>query len=69
MSFTPSDLAAIERAIASGESTVSFNGRTVTYRSMADLLRAREVIRQAVNAQNARRGGLDGSSFSVARFD
>lgn len=44
MAFTSDDLAAIDRAIASGELTVSHNGRTVTYRSMADLKSARALI-------------------------
>lgn len=45
MAFTVAQLTAIEEAIASGELTVTYEGKTVTYRSMADLMRAREVIR------------------------
>ncbi len=44
MSFTQSDLNSINTAIASGELTVSVQGRTVTYRSMDDLLKARTLI-------------------------
>lgn len=50
MAFTTDDLAAIDAAIASGELTVSHNGRTVTYRSMSDLLRARQTIQAEIAA-------------------
>lgn len=46
MTFTTTDLNAIESAIASGELTVISEGRQVTYRSMLDLIRARDVIRK-----------------------
>lgn len=51
MTFTTSDLTAIESAIASGELTVISEGRQVTYRSMLDLMRARDTIRTEL--QNA----------------
>lgn len=45
MSFTTSDLAAIDSAIASGELTVrTADGKLVTLRSMAELLQARNFI-------------------------
>lgn len=45
MTFTVDDLNAVETAIASGELTVISEGRQVTYRSMFDLMRARDLIR------------------------
>ena len=53
--FTTADLAAIDAAIASGEMRVSVNGRTVEYRSVADLERARSIIKAelAKDAANA----------------
>lgn len=51
MAFTQSDLAAVDAAIASGELTVSHNGRTVTYRSMDDLHKARRLIVDELAAQ------------------
>lgn len=49
MSFTIAQLAAIESAIASGELTVrSENGRMVEYRSVQDLMKARDVIKQSL---------------------
>jgi hypothetical protein len=44
MAFTSDDLANINAAIASGELTVSVNGRSVTYRDMASLERAKAII-------------------------
>jgi len=50
MAFTTTDLENIEAAIATGELTVSVNGRTVTYRSMTDLLKARDLISGALQS-------------------
>jgi hypothetical protein len=50
MAWTQSQLDAIEAAIASGELTVRFGDRTVTYRSMDELLQARAVIKEAIDA-------------------
>jgi hypothetical protein len=41
VAWTQQQLDAIEAAIASGELTVRFGDRTVTYRSMDELLQAR----------------------------
>lgn len=48
MAWTQTDLDAIEAAIATGELTVRFADREVTYRSIAELIAARNVIRDAV---------------------
>lgn len=45
MAFTLSQLSAIEAAIGSGQLSISYDGKTVTYRNMADLQQAREMIR------------------------
>lgn len=50
MSFTLEQLTAIESAIASGELTVISNGRQVTYRSISDLIKARDMIKQSLEA-------------------
>ena len=57
MAFTQSDLDAIDAAIASGELTVSHNGRTVTYRSMDDLFKARDRINNLLASQSSRPAG------------
>lgn len=48
MAFTRQQLQALDDAIASGELTVSHNGRTVTYRSTRDLLLARDAVARAL---------------------
>ncbi|QIH07155.1 MULTISPECIES: hypothetical protein [unclassified Pseudomonas] len=50
MSFTQKHLDAIEAAIARGEKTVRYVDRTVEYRTVDELLRAREEIRGSLAA-------------------
>lgn len=50
MAYTQTQLDAVETAIASGELRVSFNGREVVYRSIDDLLKARNTIKAALQA-------------------
>jgi hypothetical protein len=50
MAWTQSQFDAIEAAIASGELTVRFGDRTVTYRSVDELLQARAVIKESIDA-------------------
>lgn len=45
MAFTVAQLAAIEEAIGSGALEVTYEGKTVKYRSMDDLIKARTTIR------------------------
>ncbi len=45
MAFSVAQLTAIETAIGTGELTVEYEGKKVTYRSMADLRSARDMIR------------------------
>jgi hypothetical protein len=44
MAFTQSDLDAINAAIASGSLSVSFSDRTITYRSINSLIKAKSHI-------------------------
>ena len=46
MSFTQNDLDTINKAIARGERRVSFADRTVEYRDMGELLKARDTIQR-----------------------
>jgi len=49
MAFTTNDLAAIDSAIASGEMSVrTADGKTVTLRTMAELLQARAMIQMEI---------------------
>jgi hypothetical protein len=50
MALTSADLDALDAAIASGELRVSVNDRTVEYRSIDDLLRARDHVARIVAA-------------------
>lgn len=47
-SFTLAQLNAIEAAYASGLTTVSHNGKTITYRSLAEMERIMATIRSAL---------------------
>ena len=44
MAFTQDDLAAIEKAIASGTTRVRFKDREVQYASLSDLMRVRNLM-------------------------
>lgn len=55
MAFTSADLTAIETAIASGELSVQYADRRVQYRSVDELLRARETIAKAIDSASGRR--------------
>lgn len=52
MAFQQSDLDAIEKAIASGALTVKFSDKEVTYRTMDDLMKARDLIRKKLGQAN-----------------
>lgn len=56
MAFTQTDLDRIERAIARGERSVRHSdGRTVEYRNVEDLLKARNEIARAIAPENVPR--------------
>jgi hypothetical protein len=45
MEFTQSNLTAINKAITSGALIVEYDGQKITYRSMGELMRARDLIK------------------------
>ena len=51
MSFTTTQLTALESAIASGQLEVSYDGKTVKYRSTEDLIAAYNFVKQKLEAQ------------------
>lgn len=53
MAFTLTQLDALDRAIASGTLTVSYDGKSTTYRSTDDLIKARNLIRSELVAAGA----------------
>lgn len=50
MAFTTADVDALDRAISSGELTVRTNDRLVTYRSIEELILARDRVSAALAA-------------------
>lgn len=46
MAYTQTDLDAIEKAIATGTRRVAVDGKTVEYRDMAEMMKARDLIRR-----------------------
>jgi hypothetical protein len=46
MAWTTQQLAALEAAIAQGTTRVTFDGRTVEYRSLAEMIRLRDLMRR-----------------------
>lgn len=53
MAFTTTQLEALEAAIATGELSVTFDGKTVQYRSMDDLVKAYNFIYSKLEASGA----------------
>jgi hypothetical protein len=50
MAWTTQQLAGLEMAIAQGTTRVTFEGRTVEYRSLADMIRLRDLMRRDLGA-------------------
>lgn len=46
MAYTQTQLTALERAIASGARTVAYDGKSVTYQSMSEMLKLADMIRR-----------------------
>ena len=55
MGFCAADLEALDQAIASGVVTVRVGEKVVTYQSISEMLRAREMIGRALQTQAASR--------------
>jgi len=52
VAFTQTDLDNLERAIAEGVTSVTVNGRTVSYRSLEEMQRTRDLIRGELSLIN-----------------
>lgn len=68
MAYSQSDLDALDTAIASSTLEVQFGERRVRYRSMDELLQARQHVSQQI-AKSSRRGGARRYVLSTARGD
>jgi hypothetical protein len=50
--FTVTQLQVLQNALASGMTRVTYNGRTIDYQSIDQLIKAIEFIRGEINSQN-----------------
>jgi hypothetical protein len=57
MPVTTADINALNAAIASGERQVTLGGQSITYRSIDDLIKARNDLRTELANQNAEASG------------
>jgi hypothetical protein len=58
MAWTSTDLDNLEAAIAQGITTCTINGKTVTYRSLAEMMRLRDTMQREIGlstTQSAKR--------------
>ena len=66
--FTVAQLEAIERAIASGTLKVRYDGKEVQYHSLAELMNARQVIRDELIANGMLAGSPSRGIATVTEF-
>lgn len=64
MAFTQQNLDVLDAAIATGTLTVEYNGKRVTYRSIDELIRARNLIKSDLE----NRSGAGGSRSSIGTY-
>lgn len=57
MAFTSNDLIALDKAIAQGTLRVEYDGRSVTYRSLDEMLKLRAVMQSEVATSAPVNGG------------
>lgn len=68
MAYTQADLDSLDRAIASGALSLELAGRKVTYRSIDQLLKARDHVASLLaQASGARRGSAYRFQFRTGR--
>lgn len=64
MGFTQTQIDALEEAIAAGVTSVTYQGRTTEYRSLAEMKETLEMMKRSVNPNSAVQ---QRSSFAVFR--
>ena len=65
MAFSQSQLTALDNAIAKGTRTVSYDGTSVTYHSLDEMLKLRSVMKAEVDAT----AGTPKVKSSLAQFN
>lgn len=58
MALSQTDLDALDAAIASAELTVTVDGKSITYRSITELKRAREHVAGVISVASGKRRGV-----------
>lgn len=69
MAYTAADLTTIERAIASGSRRVRFADQEVEYRSLDELMKARDEIKAALSPVQPGDGLFRGRRWMVHQAD
>jgi hypothetical protein len=69
MAVTQADIDRLNNAIRSGEQTVSYNGRSVTFRSISELIKARDDAQAELAAGQPGRRRLYSFQFKTLRGD
>lgn len=69
MAVTQADIDRLNAAIRSGEQTVSYNGRSVTFRSISELMKARDDAQAELAATRPGRRRLLSFQFKTLRGD
>lgn len=64
MAWTSDQLSKLEEAIAQGSLTVKYADKQVTYRSLDEMLRIRDLMRTDIGVADKSRGGRVYPSFS-----
>lgn len=64
MNWTPEDLAALDKAIASGAKRIEYKDHVVEYKSLAEMLAARKIIEAQLSLVVIPRGGRIYASVS-----
>lgn len=65
MAFTQSDLDAVNTAISSGELKIEVQGRLVIYRSVAELITARDLIKAELAAAEIANTAVRRGAYTV----
>jgi hypothetical protein len=69
MTWTTTQLTTLEESIALGATTVQYSDRTVTYRSLTDMMRLRDMIRKDLGLTGTTDGSIGNGKRKYYEFD